>query len=86
MRNYLKKHIEQLINEKAFESVDDPQTLLTQLETLLFKRAIENTVTVDVKTYRILKVLQDDEILLMNAIEQSPKQMLNFQGERGCPL
>ena len=74
--------INRLINEERFLNVDvSPDKALDKLESILYKRATEKEMTVDIKTHRLLRIPEDDEILLMQAIEQSPALQVRFQEE-----
>ena len=82
MANEIQKRIEQIIQEGRFLKLDEtPEKALAKLEEVLYRRATEKEMTVDIKTHRILNIPENDQLLLMQAIEQSPELMLRFQQE-----
>ena len=54
---------------------------LEKLEDVLYRRATQTETTVDIKSYRILKVGADDELLLRSQLEQSPELARRFAEE-----
>ena len=56
----------------------ETQEQLEELETVLYRRATQTETTVDIKSYRILKVGADDELLLNTQIERSPELARRF--------
>ena len=68
-------------NEKTdtgTETASETQRQLEKLEDVLYRRATQTETTVDIKSYRILKVGADDEILLNTQIERSPELARRF--------
>ena len=54
---------------------------LEKLETVLYKRATETETTVDIKSFRILNIPADDQLLLKSQLEQSPELARRFAEE-----
>ena len=82
MAGNIEKHIVKLVKEKRFLDVDtDIETALENLEHILYKRATEKEITVDIKSHRIVNIPENDQILLTNAIEQSVELHRRFQEE-----
>ena len=54
---------------------------LEKLEHVLYKRATEREVTTDVKTYRVLNLSANDQLLLDSQLEQSPELARRFAQE-----
>ena len=60
--------------------IDDPEIedKLKNLIKTLYKRATETATTVDIKSYRIVNIPEEDEVLLASQLEQSPELMRRF--------
>ena len=62
-------------------TASETQAKLEKLEDVLYRRATQTETTVDIKSYRILKVGADDELLLRSQLEQSPELARRFAEE-----
>lgn len=62
----------------TIESGAETREQLEKLEQILYKRATETETTVDIKSYRILNISADDELLLKSQLEQSPELARRF--------
>ena len=64
--------------DKGIETASLTQAQLEELETVLYRRATQTETTVDIKSYRILNIPKDDDLLLNTQIERSPELARRF--------